>query len=65
MFLEAQLFMRLNKQISLYSLKSAEKDVTLVKKVTVVTYIGLYFLGFSWSKVQRKGMDSLIFFVLV
>ena len=27
-------------------------------KVHLITYIGLHFLGFSWSKAQRKGMDS-------
>jgi hypothetical protein len=25
-------------------------------EVHLITYIGLHFLGFSWSKAQRKGM---------
>ena len=26
---------------------------------TYIGYIGLHFLGFSWSKALRKGMDKL------
>ena len=30
-------------------------------EVHLITYIGQHFLGFSWSKAQRKGMYRLNF----